>query len=327
MPSLGPLRSVHQSSISSCHTTNDCYPSRQNGHAAMFWGMMAMFLNGISKRIWILALAGVAAGASMADVKPAVAQAAGDLIVAPTRVVFEGRDRSAQLSLVNKGSATATYRVSVVNMRMQPDGSLVEIAQPDPGQEFADDLFRYSPRQVTLEPGASQAIRLLLRKPADLKAGEYRSHLMMRAVPDNQGQSVEGPQEGAAVRIIPIFGIAIPVIIRHGELTYGTEVKDLGYVAPDADNPLPRARFTLERSGNRSSFGDLTASVNIDGKDVVLSQIMRLAVYTPNTTRGVEMLLRVPDGVNISGKELTVRYAETADDGGKVLGEAKTQIP
>jgi hypothetical protein len=71
----------------------------------------------------------------------------------------------------------------------------------------------------------------------------------------------------------------------------------------------------------------LTASVNIDGKYVVLSQIMRLAVYTPNTTRAVEMRLRVPEGVNLSGKDLIVRYAETADDGGKVLGEAKTRIP
>lgn len=286
-----------------------------------------MILKNFSKRLWIGVVVGAAAVAAFGEVKTATAQAAGDLIVAPTRVVFEGRDRSAQLSLVNKGSATATYRISVVNMRMQPDGNLVEIAQPDPGQEFADKLFRYSPRQVTLEPGASQAIRLLLRKPADLAAGEYRSHLMMRAVPDNQGQSVEAPAQGAAVTLIPIFGIAIPVIVRHGDLNYAISINDLGYAAPDADNPLPRATFSLERSGNRSSFGDLTASVNIDGKDVVLSQIMRLAVYTPNTSRAVEMRLRVPDGVNLSGKELTVRYAETADDGGKVLGEAKTKIP
>ncbi len=286
-----------------------------------------MILNGFSKRLWGAAIVGVAAVALLGEVKPVAAQAAGDLIVAPTRVVFEGRDRAAQLSLVNKGSATSTYRISVVNMRMQPDGNLVEIAQPDPGQEFADKLFRYSPRQVTLEPGASQAIRLLLRKPADLAEGEYRSHLMMRAVPDNQGQSVEVPTQGAAVTLIPIFGIAIPVIVRHGELDYGMSIKDLGYSAPDADNPLPRATFMLERSGNRSSFGDLTASVSIDGKDVVLSQIMRLAVYTPNTSRAVEMRLRVPDGVNLSGKDLIVRYAKTADEGGEVLGEAKTTIP
>jgi len=286
-----------------------------------------MILKNFSKHLWVAVVISAAAIATFGEVRTVAAQAAGDLIVAPTRVVFEGRERAAQLSLVNKGSATATYRISVVNMRMQPDGNLVEIAQPDPGQEFAENLFRYSPRQVTLEPGASQAIRLLLRKPADLAAGEYRSHLMMRAVPDNQGQSVEAPAQGAAVTLIPIFGIAIPVIVRHGDLSYGMSVKDLGYAAADADNPLPRATFTLERSGTRSSFGDLTASVNIDGKDVVLSQIMRLAVYTPNTTRAVEMRLRVPEGVNLSGKDLIVRYAETADDGGKVLGEAKTRIP
>ena len=114
------------------------------------------------------ALAAVAAFASV----PVMAQGAGDLVVSPTRVVLEGRTRSAQLGLVNKGSTTATYRITVVNMHMDESGAIKEVAKPVDGQQFADDLFRYSPRQVTLEPGASQAIRLLLRKPKDLADGE-----------------------------------------------------------------------------------------------------------------------------------------------------------
>ena len=105
-----------------------------------------MILKNFSKHLWVAVVISAAAIATFGEVRTAAAQAAGDLIVAPTRVVFEGRERAAQLSLVNKGSATATYRISVVNMRMQPDGNLVEIAQPDPGQEFAENLFRYSPR-------------------------------------------------------------------------------------------------------------------------------------------------------------------------------------
>jgi P pilus assembly chaperone PapD len=269
----------------------------------------------------------VAAFAAAVAPAPAAAQSAGDLVVAPTRVVFEDRTRSAQLGLVNRGSETATYRITVVNMRMMPDGRMVEIAEPDPGQAFADTLFRYSPRQVTLEPGASQAIRLLLRKPKDLADGEYRSHLMMRAVPTEGDQSVEQSGEGATVRLIPVFGIAVPVIVRHGEVSYDASVTSPQFQPPEGDGDLPGVRFELERSGNSSAFGDLTVSVDDGGERVVLSQIMRLAVYTPNTSRTVVMPLRVPQGLSLSGKTLTISYAETADDGGAPIAETTLTVP
>ncbi len=269
----------------------------------------------------------VLAVSCLAISQPAAAQGAGDLVVSPTRVVLEGRTRSAQLGLVNKGSETATYRISVINMHMGEDGNMTEVAKPVGDQQFADDLFRYSPRQVTLEPGASQAIRLLLRKPKDLPDGEYRSHMMMRAVPDNTGQSVESTGNNASVRLIPVFGIAVPIIVRHGKVSYDLSLSDMAYVPGTAEQPLPKIRFKLNRTGNRSSYGDLTATLNADGKEVVLSQIFRLAVYTPNQSRTVEMTLRVPDGVKLSGNTLKVSYKTIADEGGNLLAEGSTVLP
>lgn len=265
--------------------------------------------------------------AVLGNAKPVEAQSAGDLVVAPTRVVLEGRERSAQLGLVNKGSATATYRISVVNMRMEKNGNMVEIAEPDEGQKFADRLFRYSPRQVTLAPGASQAIRILLRKPKDLEPGEYRSHLMMRAVPDVESQSVEAPASGAAVRLIPVFGIAIPVIVRHGELNQEVSISDMQFIPAAEQGQLPRIRFNLDRSGDRSAFGDLTATLKAGGKDVVVARVMRLAVYTPNDSRTVEMTLRVPDGVTLAGNQINVAFRTIADEGATLLAEKTMALP
>lgn len=258
----------------------------------------------------------------------AKAQGAGDLVVSPTRVVLEGRDRSAQLGLVNKGSETATYRITVINMHMSEDGNMTEVAKPVEGQQFAGNLFRYSPRQVTLEPGASQAIRLLLRKPKDLPDGEYRSHMMMRAVPDAAGQSVENTSgSGATVRLIPVFGIAVPIIVRHGKVAYDMSVSDMAFVPPSEQDQLPKIRFKLNRTGNRSSYGDLTATLTVGGKEIVLSEIFRLAVYTPNASRTVEMTLRVPDGVTLSGNSLKVSYKSIPDEGSKLLAESSTILP
>ena len=253
----------------------------------------------------------------------------GQLAVAPTRVVFEGRSRSAQLSLVNKGTKTATFRIRVVNLRMDEKGNMGEIDKPAPGQNFAGKLFRYSPRQVVLKPGASQAIRILLRKPKGLAAGEYRSHLMMQNVPANTGLSIEQTQaaDGVQIRMVPVFGITIPVIVRHGKTAVQVALKNLSLLPADKDNKTPRLKFTLARDGNRSAFGDLTATLNNGGSQVILGQIMRLAVYTPNASRTVMMPLTLPDGVKLSGGTVHVAFNQTKDNGGKTMGEASLKMP
>lgn len=291
---------------------------------------VGMSLRRIVAAFYLSAAASLVFGGSALTAPEVSAQGSGDLIVAPTRVVFEGRDRSATLALANRGSGPATYRISVINMRMDENGQLTEIAEPEEGQNFADRLFRYSPRQVTLEPGASQAIRLLLRKPKDLPPGEYRSHLMMRAIPDDAGQSVEATgatDGGITVRLIPVFGIAIPVIVRNGDLEHAAAISDMQYVPPKEANQLSSVRFVIERTGDRSTFGDLTVTVNDGGSEVVLAQVMRLAVYTPNKNRIVEMPLRVPDGVSIAGKTINVTYKSTPEEGAKTLATSAVTLP
>ena len=61
------------------------------------------------------------AGISLLFAQPALA--AGDLLVAPTRVILDG-SRGTEVILNNIGSEPATYRVSLELRRMLPDGSL-----------------------------------------------------------------------------------------------------------------------------------------------------------------------------------------------------------
>ena len=102
------------------------------------------------------------------------------LLVTPSRVVFEDRTRTAQVTLVNKGSETATYRISFIRQNMTEDGKFVP-AEKDESGLYSDTMVRYSPRQITLSPGQSQVVRLMLRKPKNLPDGEYRSHMLLCA--------------------------------------------------------------------------------------------------------------------------------------------------
>jgi P pilus assembly chaperone PapD len=61
---------------------------------------------------------------------PTVAHAGvGDLLVAPTRIVLDGR-KGAEVILNNIGDEPATYRVSIEFRRMTENGELVSISEP-----------------------------------------------------------------------------------------------------------------------------------------------------------------------------------------------------
>lgn len=77
----------------------------------------------------------------------------GNLLITPRRVVFEGSKRSIDLNLANTGKDTATYAISLVEIKMKEDGGFETITKPDSGQLFADRFIRFFPRAVTLGPG------------------------------------------------------------------------------------------------------------------------------------------------------------------------------
>ena len=73
-------------------------------------------------------LAALTAAALLFSSTPAAA-GIGDLLVAPTRLVLDGR-RGTEVILNNIGDEPATYRISVEFRRMTPDGRLVDVTEP-----------------------------------------------------------------------------------------------------------------------------------------------------------------------------------------------------
>ena len=146
--------------------------------------------------------------------------AQGNLLITPRRVVFEGAKRTQDLNLANTGQDTAKYNVSIIQYKMKEDGSFEEITEAEPGQQFADKFLRFFPRTVTLAPNEAQVVKMQLIKTNELKPGEYRSHVYFRAVPKETAlgaKEVQKDSTSIGVKLIPIFGITIPVIIHVGE--------------------------------------------------------------------------------------------------------------
>jgi len=261
----------------------------------------------------VLGFSGVAPAMS-AEEAPEMPQlnsgGAGDLLVAPTRVVLESRARAAEITLSNKGSKEATYRISFTYLHMQADGSYKEITKDEAKTTVnsADELLRYSPHQVVLKPGESQIVKVMVRKPEGLADGEYVSHMLFRAVPDvASGEDVEAKTTDSSqisIRLIPVYGVSIPVIVRQGELKAQAKLDN----AQIANGSLS---VTIKRTGTKSLYGDVIVTQG-SSKNIV-GQLRGVAVLAYNNERNISVPLTAATG------PVTVEYREREEDGGKTL--------
>ena len=259
---------------------------------------------------------------------PPKIQAQGNLLITPRRVVFEGNKRSQELNLANTGKDTAKYNVSIVQYRMKEDGSFVEINTPDQGQNFADKFIRFFPRTVTLAPNEAQVVKMQLIKTDQLKQGEYRSHVYFRAVPKQTALGTEEKVKDSTaigVKLVPIFGITIPVIIRVGESATKVNLSDLKLEI--ISDTIPRIHVTFNRTGNMSVYGDLSVE-HISGLGIVqqVGIVKGIAVYTPNPVRKFQMDLDNKAKVDYHSGSLRVTFSSQSDSKPEKYTEAELKL-
>ena len=243
------------------------------------------------------------------------ASAQGDLLITPRRAVFDGSKRSLDLNLANTGQDTATYAISLIQIRMNENGGFETITEPDPDQRFADRFIRFFPRSVTLAPNEAQLVKIQLIRSNELVPGEYRSHFYFRSVPKITPLGEKEPLTDTttiSVRLTPIFGITIPVIIRTGESN--AKVSLSGLLLEMANDTLPRFTLVFNRSGNMSFYGDLAVDyISPQGKIIRVGIANGVAVYTPNTTRRFQFNLNKVQGVDFRTGTLRVIYSAPSD--------------
>jgi hypothetical protein len=240
--------------------------------------------------------------------------AQGNLMLLPRRVIFEGSKRYEELNLANTGKDTARYVISLMHIRMKEDGGFEEISQPDSGERFADRFIRFFPHSVELGPGESQVVKIQLTKINELLPGEYRSHLYFRAIPDMAPLGEEAPvtDSGISIRLVPVFGISIPVIIRIGAPTTQVKLSDLSVQM--LEDTIAILDMTFHRTGNMSVYGDISVYyTSVSGKTTLAGTAKGIAVYTPNIARGFRLPLDNKNGIDYHAGRLSVEYS-TAED-------------
>jgi hypothetical protein len=233
------------------------------------------------------------------------------------------------VALINTGAQVATYRISVINLRMKPDGSVEDVQEATASDWSAEPLLRFSPRQVTLEPRVAQTVRIQVRKPADLKPGEYRSHLLFRGVPRPEDSTTMTAQnaQGVTVQLTPVYGVSIPVIVRHGETAVKAALNSAHVTTDVAGNST--VEVEVSRDGNQSLYGNLTIGLmRAEAREQVIGELGGVAVYVPLASRRVAVPIHLPKE-RVAGARLHLTFvdAERDEAGGDKLAEAYVALP
>ncbi len=244
-----------------------------------------------------------------------VTSAQADLLLHPTRLVFSDIKgaQTALIDIANTGLQTEIYRLRLVNKRMDEHGQLINADQAIGNELFATQLIQFSPRQLTLAPYASQTVRVGIRKPENLAAGEYRSHLLFERVADNTNQSdiavlvqptPQQTQKNVQISVQALVSASIPVFIYHGAVDAQAKINDL--VISANENAEKKLSFKLVRHGNRSLHGTLVLKFISDtGKITELVRKSDIAVYYPTLYRLLDFDLTEQ---NLGSGKLQITY-------------------
>ena len=267
-----------------------------------------------------ICMAVLAAASIAAPIERATA-GVGDLLVAPTRLVLNG-GRGSEVILNNIGDEPATYRISVEFRRMKADGTLEEVTEPSQAEATARDMIVYAPRRVTLAPNEPQSIRISARPPQGLPDGEYRIHMLFRAIPPATpvAAATAAPPKGVSFKLTPVYGVTIPVIVRLGNLEAKAGIANVRLESRDGKKVVA---LDLSRSGGRSTFGEVR--VLKAGVKEPIGSLRAVAVYTDVARREVSVPIDEAFKGDPAGP-VTVQYVETYDDGSKTIAETQAVL-
>ncbi len=258
------------------------------------------------------------------------AWARAEILLLPTRIVMESGDRYVTVIARNTGDATANLRLELVDMAMQENGKVIIMTQEEKDPYSAIPFLRLAPLSMTLKPQASQTIRILLRKPQELEAGEYRSHLKVNVEDDNVEETEakkKADTKETSISVKARLAFTIPVIFRTGETSIAVKFDKARVVRNEQGKPV--LSFALLKEGNRSVMGDFAIGYSAaGGKMEVIKNFPGVPIYRSTPRREVLILLDdLPANVDLSKGKMNIVYTAQAKEGGMKLAETEFDLP
>ncbi len=233
-------------------------------------------------------------------------------LIYPQKILFHGKTKKQSIKITNVTDTKKTYRLKMVNYQQQKDGGYKKIIKEDPIAKFAEKNLRYGPKKITLSPGQTQTINIMVKSKNSLADGEYRSHLSIveKDTTEMRKASTFGSSMGFEIKAD--YGVTVPVIIRKGNLQMDVVINSAKL---KSDKKGAFLDLTVNRNGQKSMRGQFSI---FDGKKEI-GVIKNIVLFTNLSKRSFGVNLYKTDAKRLNksslkGKKVTVKYTSEDDD-------------
>jgi P pilus assembly chaperone PapD len=190
-----------------------------------------------------------------------------NLALTPTLVLIEGRQRYADLNIINVTNARQAYEISWKHLEMQEGTGSYKPSDKSVTDFDLTQNITFTPRRVVIPPKGAQRVRFNVRLQGEMPpAGDYRAHvsLMNRAVRSN-GDDVNPGEIRPSVTMNT--GFSIPVIYRVGGGDGGSAT--IGEISTQINPKTNRIEAVVPITRNEGPYSVLAAlNIYYDGKIV-----------------------------------------------------------
>lgn len=207
------------------------------------------------------------------------------ITITPMVVVIEGRDRFADVNVINSSGKDMSYAVDWLYFKMiGDDGAYEELTSSLTEWDLAKHIV-YTPKRFSLKPSDLQKVRLGLRLNGEPPApGDYRAHLLIKQAKPPVASTTPMTQEGqpkARVGVSIDVGFSIPVIYRSGVSDATAHIGDIS-VKANAKSGRPDIVIPVERRGG--PFG-LIGSIFVYNNDKLVGELPNANIFSEVNSR------------------------------------------
>lgn len=247
-----------------------------------------------------------------------VPAASANVTITPTNVLIEGRQRYADVNLINDADTQNSYEINWRFFRMEElTGAYVEQTTPTTDFDLTQNII-FTPKRMSLPPKGMQKVRFGLRLKGEPPApGDYRAHIEFKqagTVTANHSPSVK---KDTVVGIGLTVGFSIPVIYRVGE---SDALASFGQITTQINPKTQKIEAIIPVNRSDSKFG-LLGHLFVYYNDKKVGELRNANVFPEIRSRVFALPLEV---TSLSGGRLRIVYSE--QDRSSKLDKSKVGI-
>lgn len=203
--------------------------------------------------------------------------------ITPKKVDIYGQQRTATLTILNRGSKAMSYTFGWQRRALTSEGEtlVLKSGQTSPGYRPADEFIQFSPRRIVLQPGQKQKVRFLIQRPPGLANGEYHSHFLVMPEPLNESAEPEQSQRGLAGVLQVRTHSAIPVFIRQGETDVSVKIREASL---SRKGDLTMLHYILDNASTRTIYARVDLECYASVSDKTAHSVTTARIYAEAKT-------------------------------------------